>query len=525
MLRKWPPKKAGLWSTSLPHKYQRGKPKAGLLWRPFLNIRDKVIGHLVCIGRKVFEKEVHLWQKIHSARYGKECIFLSQMNLLLKDFSAYANQMTNDLVSYVEKMAAKGRPLVYLSSSQISKRKTKGRPSLAAISQHKRQGHWSFGLHRQKSLWEGGSSVTKIHSARYGKECIFCHRWTSFSKTFLPMQTKWPMTLSLMLKMAAKEGRPLVYLSSSQISRGKPKAGLLWRPFLNIRQVIDHLVYIGKKVFGRRFICDKNTFCPIRKRMYFLSQMNLLLKDFSAYANQWPMTLSLMLRKWPPKKAGLWSTSLPHKYQRKTKGRPSLAAFLDKNKVIGHLVYIDRKKSLRRRFICDKNTFCPIRKRMYFLSQMNLLLKDFSAYANQMTNDLVSYVENGRQRRPAFGLPLFLTNIKEENQRPAFFGGFSQHKRQGHWSFGLHRQKSLWKEVHLWQKYILPDTEKNVFFVTDEPPSQRLFCLCKPNDQWPCLLCWKMAAKKAGLWSTSLPHKYQKRKTKGRPSLAAIFST
>ena len=48
--------------------------------------------------------------------------FLSQMNLLLKDFSAYANQMTNDLVSYVEKMAAKeGRPLVYLSSSQISK--------------------------------------------------------------------------------------------------------------------------------------------------------------------------------------------------------------------------------------------------------------------------------------------------------------------------------------------------------------------------------------------------------------------
>ena len=48
--------------------------------------------------------------------------FLSQMNLLLKDFSAYANQMTNDLVSYVGKMAAKeGRPLVYLSSSQISK--------------------------------------------------------------------------------------------------------------------------------------------------------------------------------------------------------------------------------------------------------------------------------------------------------------------------------------------------------------------------------------------------------------------
>ena len=55
--------------------------------------------------------------------------FLSQMNLLLKDFSAYANQMTNDLVSYVEKMAAK-----------------EGRP----FSQHKRQGHWSFGLHRDR---------------------------------------------------------------------------------------------------------------------------------------------------------------------------------------------------------------------------------------------------------------------------------------------------------------------------------------------------------------------------------------
>lgn len=30
----------------------------------------------------------------------------------------------------------------------------------------------------------------------------------------------------------------------------------------------------------------------------------------------------------------------------------------------------------------------------YFLSEKNILLKDFSSYANQVTNDLVAHVEN-----------------------------------------------------------------------------------------------------------------------------------
>lgn len=48
--------------------------------------------------------------------------FLSENNILLKDFSSYANQVTSDLVSHVEKMAAsENRPLLYLPSAQTSK--------------------------------------------------------------------------------------------------------------------------------------------------------------------------------------------------------------------------------------------------------------------------------------------------------------------------------------------------------------------------------------------------------------------
>ena len=39
--------------------------------------------------------------------------FLSEQNVLLKDFSAYANQVTADIVSHVENMAAsEKRPLL-----------------------------------------------------------------------------------------------------------------------------------------------------------------------------------------------------------------------------------------------------------------------------------------------------------------------------------------------------------------------------------------------------------------------------
>ena len=51
--------------------------------------------------------------------------FLSEQNVLLKDFSAYANQVTSDIVAYVEKMAEEThRPLRYLTSAKIPKEQT-----------------------------------------------------------------------------------------------------------------------------------------------------------------------------------------------------------------------------------------------------------------------------------------------------------------------------------------------------------------------------------------------------------------
>lgn len=48
--------------------------------------------------------------------------FLSSLNVLLKDFSAYANQVTSQIVSHTENMAlSSGRPLIYLTSSKLSK--------------------------------------------------------------------------------------------------------------------------------------------------------------------------------------------------------------------------------------------------------------------------------------------------------------------------------------------------------------------------------------------------------------------
>jgi len=51
--------------------------------------------------------------------------FLSTHNVLLKDFSAYANQVTDDLASAVKEMAnSEHRPLIYLTSPKISKEQT-----------------------------------------------------------------------------------------------------------------------------------------------------------------------------------------------------------------------------------------------------------------------------------------------------------------------------------------------------------------------------------------------------------------
>lgn len=54
--------------------------------------------------------------------------FLSELGLLLKDFSSYANQVSNDLVAHVEALAhSQKRPLIYLASSKIPKEQTTGK--------------------------------------------------------------------------------------------------------------------------------------------------------------------------------------------------------------------------------------------------------------------------------------------------------------------------------------------------------------------------------------------------------------
>ena len=51
--------------------------------------------------------------------------FLSQLNVLLKDFSSYANQVSNDQVAHVEALAnSEKRPLIYLTSSKMPKEQT-----------------------------------------------------------------------------------------------------------------------------------------------------------------------------------------------------------------------------------------------------------------------------------------------------------------------------------------------------------------------------------------------------------------
>lgn len=51
--------------------------------------------------------------------------FLSEQNVLLKDFSAYANQVTSGIIAHVEKLAEEAhRPLRHLTSAKIPKEQT-----------------------------------------------------------------------------------------------------------------------------------------------------------------------------------------------------------------------------------------------------------------------------------------------------------------------------------------------------------------------------------------------------------------
>lgn len=82
--------------------------------------KDKINGTFAFFDRMIIKG--HIRQFFSTSGKG---FFLSEQNVLLKDFSAYANQVTSDMVAYVEKMAEEThRPLRYLTSAKIPKEQT-----------------------------------------------------------------------------------------------------------------------------------------------------------------------------------------------------------------------------------------------------------------------------------------------------------------------------------------------------------------------------------------------------------------
>ena len=82
--------------------------------------KDKINGTFSFFDRMIIKG--HIRQFFSTSGKG---FFLSEQNVLLKDFSAYANHVTADIVSHAQKLAAsENRPLLYLPSSQTSKEQT-----------------------------------------------------------------------------------------------------------------------------------------------------------------------------------------------------------------------------------------------------------------------------------------------------------------------------------------------------------------------------------------------------------------
>ena len=82
--------------------------------------QDKINGTFSFFDRMIIKG--HIRQFFSTSGKG---FFLSEQNVLFKDFSAYANQVTTDIASHVKSMAAsEKRPLIYLASSKDSKEQT-----------------------------------------------------------------------------------------------------------------------------------------------------------------------------------------------------------------------------------------------------------------------------------------------------------------------------------------------------------------------------------------------------------------
>ena len=82
--------------------------------------KDKINGTFAFFDRIIIKGHIRQFFSTSGKGY-----FLSEQNVLLKDFSAYANRVTSDIVAHIEKMAEEThRPLRYLTSSKISKEQT-----------------------------------------------------------------------------------------------------------------------------------------------------------------------------------------------------------------------------------------------------------------------------------------------------------------------------------------------------------------------------------------------------------------
>ena len=82
--------------------------------------KDKINGTFAFFDRMIIKGHIRQFFSTSGKGY-----FLSEQNVLLKDFSAYANQVTSGIVAHVEAMAEEThRPLRYLTSAKIPKEQT-----------------------------------------------------------------------------------------------------------------------------------------------------------------------------------------------------------------------------------------------------------------------------------------------------------------------------------------------------------------------------------------------------------------
>ena len=82
--------------------------------------KDKINGTFSFFDRMIIKGHIFQLFSLSGRKF-----FLSSLDVLLKDFSSYANQVTSQIVSHTEEMAASlGRPLIYLTSSKLPKEQT-----------------------------------------------------------------------------------------------------------------------------------------------------------------------------------------------------------------------------------------------------------------------------------------------------------------------------------------------------------------------------------------------------------------